>query len=129
MEGNSNYRCNLGKQGEDIACRLLEGMGHTILARNWRSGHLEIDIISLDSTGIHFVEVKTRRLNVQAPPEENVDRAKQRRIASAAGRFLKSGKGLPYGDHECSFDIVAVTFEGGKANTEWFPQAYIPMYI
>lgn len=129
MEGNSNYRCNLGKQGEDIACRLLEGMGHTILARNWRSGHLEIDIISLDSTGIHFVEVKTRRLNVQAPPEENVDRAKQRRIASAAGRFLKSGKGLPYGDHECSFDIVAVTFEGGKANTEWFPQAYIPMYL
>ena len=129
MEGNSNYRCNLGKQGEDIACRLLEGMGHTILARNWRSGHLEIDIISLDSTGIHFVEVKTRRLNVQAPPEENVDRAKQRRIASAAGRFLKSGKGLPYGDHECSFDIVAVTFEEGKANTEWFPQAYIPMYL
>ncbi len=129
MEGNSNYRCNLGKQGEDIACRLLEGMGHTILARNWRSGHLEIDIISLDSTGIHFVEVKTRRLNVQAPPEENVDRAKQRRIASAAGRFLKSGKGLPYGDHECSFDIVAITFEGGKANTEWFPQAYIPMYL
>ena len=129
MEGNSNYRCNLGKQGEDIACRLLEGMGHTILARNWRSGHLEIDIISLDSTGIHFVEVKTRRLNVQAPPEENVDRAKQRRIASAAGRFLKSGKGLPYGDHECSFDIVAVTFEGGEAKTEWFPQAYIPMYL
>ena len=129
MEGNSNYRCNLGKQGEDIACRLLEGMGHTILAQNWRSGHLEIDIISLDSTGIHFVEVKTRRLNVQAPPEENVDRAKQRRIASAAGRFLKSGKGLPYGDHECSFDIVAVTFEGGEAKTEWFPQAYIPMYL
>ena len=129
MEGNSNYRCNLGKQGEDIACRLLEGMGHTILARNWRSGHLEIDIISLDSTGIHFVEVKTRRLNVQAPPEENVDRAKQRRIATAAGRFLKSGKGLPYGDHECSFDIVAVTFEGGEAKTEWFPQAYIPMYL
>ena len=129
MEGNSNYRCNLGKLGEDIACRLLEGMGHTILARNWRSGHLEIDIISLDSTGIHFVEVKTRRLNVQAPPEENVDRVKQRRIASAAGRFLKSGKGLPYGEHECSFDIVAVTFEGGKANTEWFPQAYIPMYL
>ena len=129
MEGNSNYRCNLGKQGEDIACRLLEGMGHTILARNWRSGHLEIDIISLDSTGIHFVEVKTRRLNVQAPPEENVNRAKQRRIANAAGRFLKSDNGLPYGDYECSFDIVAVTFEGGQANTEWFPQAYIPMYI
>ena len=129
MEGNSNYRCNLGKKGEDIACRLLESMGHTILARNWRSGHLEIDIISLDISGIHFVEVKTRRLSMQAPPEESVNRAKQRRIASAAGKFLKSGKGHPYGDYECSFDIIAVTFEGDKARTEWFPQAYIPMYL
>ena len=36
-----------GKKGEDIACGLLEGMGHIILERNWRSGHLEIDIISV----------------------------------------------------------------------------------
>ena len=47
MENKGNYRRDLGRQGEDIACTLLESMGHTILERNWRSGHLEIDIISL----------------------------------------------------------------------------------
>ena len=47
MEGSCNYRRELGKKGEDIACGLLEGMGHIILERNWRSGHLEIDIMSL----------------------------------------------------------------------------------
>ena len=61
MESKGNYRRDLGKKGEDIACRLLEEKGHTILERNWRSGHLEIDIISLDQDGIHFVEVKAYR--------------------------------------------------------------------
>ena len=129
MENKGNYRRDLGRQGEDIAYTLLESMGHTILERNWRSGHLEIDIISLGADGIHFVEVKTRRLSIQAPPQENVDKAKQARIVSAAGRYLKSGKGTPYGYLECMFGVVAVTFEGNEAKTEWIPQAYIPIYL
>ena len=129
MEGNGNYKGSLGKKGEDIACSLLEGKGHTILERNWRCGHLEIDIISISPDGIHFVEVKTRRMSVQAPPQENVGRTKQARIAKAAGQYLKSAKGLPYGNLECMFDVVAITFKGGDAHTEWIPQAYIPIYI
>ena len=128
MESGSNYRGRLGHLGEDIACRLLENMGHTILERNWRSGHLEIDIITFDAIGIHFVEVKTRRESVQAPPQESVDRRKQQRIVRAAQSFLKSGKGKPYGSHECIFDVVAVTFCGEEYITEWIPQAFIPLY-
>ncbi len=104
-------------------------MGHTILERNWRSSHLEIDIISIDSEGIHFIEVKTRSRSIQAPPQENVDRQKQKRIVKAAQGFMRTKKGLPYGSYEYNFDIVAVTFEGGRAKTEWFPQAFIPLYI
>lgn len=129
MEGNDNYRSRLGKIGEDVACRLLEDMGHVILERNWRSGHLEIDIISVASDGIHFVEVKTRRMNIQAPPQENVNRTKQTRIAKAATRYLKSRNGYSYGNLECSFDVMAITFNGDEAQTEWIPQAYIPIYI
>ena len=40
MEGDSYYRRNLGRKGEDIACRFLESKGHTILERNWRYGYL-----------------------------------------------------------------------------------------
>ena len=129
MEDRKHYRRDLGKLGEDIACDFLRSIGHTILERNWRNGHLEIDIISFDTDGIHFVEVKTRRLSVQAPPQDNVNSGKQSRIAKAAKGFLKTGKGLPYGGHECFFDVVAITFDGDKANTEWFPQAYIPIYL
>lgn len=129
MESGGNYRQNIGKTGEDIACRFLLDRGHVILERNYRSGHLEIDIISFDDEGIHFVEVKTRRKNIQAPPQENVDRSKQQKITRAAMHFLKSRKGLPYGNHECMFDVIAVTFESDNARLEWFPQAYIPIYI
>ena len=84
MDCGKDYRQTIGRKGEDIACRFLEGKGHRILERNFRSGHLEIDIISQDSMGIHFVEAKTRRMNVQAPPQDNVDLGKQKRIVSAA---------------------------------------------
>lgn len=129
MEGGGDIRRELGRLGEDIACRLLEGMGHMVLERNWHSGHLEIDIISYDPSGIHFVEVKTRRSGIQAPPQENVDRAKQKKIVRAAQGYLRTRKGLPYADMECFFDVVAVTFRGEEHRTEWFPQAYIPLYI
>ena len=129
MESGTDYRQDLGRKGEDIACEFLIGKGHTVLARNYRSGHLEIDIITFDSEGIHFVEVKTRRKNIQAPPQENVGSIKQNRIVRAAKSFLNSRMGVPYGNHECMFDVVAITFDGDSASLEWFPQAYIPMYL
>lgn len=129
MENSGNKRQITGRQGEDIACRLLEGKGHLILDRNFRTGHLEIDIISKAADGIHFVEVKARRENIQAPPQENVDLTKQRRIARAANGFLRSRRGMPFGSSECHFDIVAVTFTKNTAQVEYFPDAYIPIYL
>lgn len=129
MESGKHYRQVIGKQGEDMACRFLEENGHTILERNWRCGHLEIDIISLDKDGIHFVEVKTRRQNIQAPPQENVNYIKQNRIIKAALRYLKSGKGMNFGNSECSFDIIGISIHGNDIEITWIPQAYIPIYI
>lgn len=129
MENSGNKRQITGRQGEDIACRLLEDKGHLILERNFRTGHLEIDIISKAADGIHFVEVKARRENIQAPPQENVDLTKQRRIARAANGFLRSRRGMPFGSSECHFDIVAVTFTKNTAQVEYFPDAYIPIYL
>ena len=128
MDCGKDCRRTLGRQGEDLACRFLRSIGHTILERNWRSGHLEIDVISFDISGIHFVEVKSRRESIQAPPQENVGLQKQRNIVKAAQAFLRSGKGHPYGNQECFFDVVAVTFEGNRPDIEWIPQAYIPMF-
>lgn len=129
MEDRRNKRQITGRKGEDAACRLLYSKGHSILERNFRVGHLEIDIISISPNGIHFVEVKARQESIQAPPQENVSWAKQRRIATAAKGFLRSRTDLPLGCDECHFDVVAVTFKENTALVEYFPDAYIPIYL
>lgn len=50
----------VGKAGEDFACRYLVSKGYEILCRNYRSGHLETDIVCKNETHILFVEVKSR---------------------------------------------------------------------
>lgn len=120
----------LGRRGEDVACEFLTGKGHIIVQRNFRSGHLEIDIISLDRNGVHFVEVKSRVAPVAISPEENVTMSKQRKVADAALRYLNTAKDKRIsGDLEVNFDVVAVTFDGGKEIVEWFPNAFYPMYL
>ena len=129
-ESKPTARMLLGRKGEDVACRFLEDNGHLIVRRNYRTGHLEIDIISTDGNGVHFVEVKSRVAPVAAAPEENVTPLKQKKIANAALRYLNNSKdpGIT-GGMDVSFDIVAVTFDGGNTNVDWFPNAFIPIYL
>lgn len=123
-------RMSLGRKGEDVACEFLSGKGHTIIQRNYRAGHLEIDIITLDRNGVHFVEVKSRMAPVAVSPEENVTASKQKKVADAALRYLNTSKDKRIsGDLEVNFDVVAVTFDGGKEIVEWFPNAFYPMYL
>lgn len=129
MEDSPNSRREVGQAGEDIACNWLVSNGHVILERNYRWGHLEIDIISMDADGIHFVEVKSRKSGIQAPPQDNVGHLKQVRIARAASMYLKSGPGRKLAGKECFFDVFTVIFaQGGRVETEWFPQAYMPLF-
>lgn len=120
-------RQDIGKLGEDKACAYLQEHGHTVMERNWRSGSLEIDIISRDGDGaLHFVEVKSRIAPVSASPEDNVTPLKQRRVSTAAQNYLNAH---PQGDVEVFFDVVGVVFDGFDVTVEWFPQAWIPTFV
>ena len=50
-----------GRQGEEAAARWLLDHGFTLLHRNWRQGHYELDIVAARKGTLHFIEVKTRR--------------------------------------------------------------------
>ena len=90
---------------------------------------MEIDLITIDATGIHFVEVKSRTAPVMAPPQEHVGFIKQRRLSAAAQRWLHSSRDPRIRfDMEVLFDIVAVTFDGPETAIEYIPQAFIPIY-
>ena len=117
-----------GNEGEFLVCKYLEERSHTILKKNYRSGHLEIDIISLDREGIHFVEVKTRRPPMQADPQDSVTPAKQRKIATAARRFLTASRQKELELLECHFDVAAVVINGNTASINYIKDAYIPIF-
>lgn len=124
-----NEKAAVGKRGEDEACRHLRELGHGIICRNWRSSHLEIDIISLKGNELHIVEVKSRNAPAAAEPEANVTRLKQKRLVAAARAFMASPerKALPL-DLEIIFDVITVVFDGPEFEMEYYPQAFIPIY-
>ena len=121
----------VGRRGEQEAGAYLTRLGHSILARNWRSGHLELDLVTLKGNELHVVEVKSRTAPVMAEPQRNVGRDKQRRMVAAAKSFLHSDerKNLP-ADLEVFFDVMSVVFYGAGADydIEYYPQAFIPLY-
>ena len=109
-----------------MACDFLMSRGHQVLDRNWRAGHLEIDIVSQGADGIHFVEVKTRKAPVTSMVSDQVNPLKQKRISAAAMRYL-SAKHL-YGQ-EVFFDIISVTVEPEETRVQYYPHAWIPMFV
>lgn len=77
-----------GRLGEDRALAYLEEKGMTLLERNVRSAHGEIDLIMKDRDRIVFVEVKTRKNRRYGEPIEAVTPYKQRHIKYTARLFL-----------------------------------------
>lgn len=115
-----------GKRGEAAVAEFLTRQGHTVLDLNWRCGHLEVDIVTLDELGLHFVEVKTRSLSALREPQENVGYVKQRRLAAAARQYLAKKKGK-IGAVEVFFDVAAVIYTDNHLEIKYFPNAFIPM--
>ncbi|HEY0067280.1 MAG TPA: YraN family protein [Flavisolibacter sp.] len=94
----------LAQKGEEMAARYLEEKGYTILHRNWRHAHLEIDLIAYHEPVLHFIEVKLRSSN-KFLPEKSVSKKKFRHLLKAADEFLYRH---PQYRH-IQFDIMAIT--------------------
>ena len=82
-------KSELGRRGEDEAAKYLIKNGYAVIARNYRAGHLETDIICEDETHTVFVEVKTRRNRLFADPEVAVGYQKIRNLQQAANHYVK----------------------------------------
>ena len=113
-----------GRRGEEVAAEWLVRRGFRVLARNWRSGHKELDLVVESERAVHIVEVKTLTPPLLSLPAEKVDAAKQARLAAAARRFLAENRL----DREVQFDIVAVVLDGDEPQVEYIPEAFYPIF-
>lgn len=112
----------LGREGENAAIRYLESKGHKIIERNWMFKGYEIDIITLDSEYIVFVEVKTRSSLEWGFPEDAIGIKRMRRMIRAASHYLK----INQIDNPTRFDVVTVVLNNKEFELNHIEDAFLP---
>src|SRR6185503_19993694 len=95
----------LGAAGERAARRYLQRQGFRILDSNYACPAGELDIVCATAETIVFVEVKSRRDDGHADPEDNITPAKQRKLVTLA-RYWLDAHGWP--ERAYRFDALSV---------------------
>ncbi|CAN5811939.1 YraN family protein [soil metagenome] len=112
----------LGDRGEALAAQHLESHGWTILHRNFRLGHREIDLVARRGVKVAFIEVKTRAGLAYGHPLQAITRRKQREIQHVAAAWLRR-YGIPSDTYQ--FDAVAILLpSGGPPSIEHVEDAW-----
>ena len=104
---------SVGRRGEELALHYLEKQGFRLLARNYRDGSREIDLVLGDGDTIVFAEVKARSGIGFGTPGEFVGREKQRQLTRAAQTYLIKHNLL---EAPARFDVVEIYLSDGKIN-------------
>jgi len=104
----------LGRRGEDLAHRFLQGAGMAVVARNYRmaSGAGEVDLIGWERDTLVFVEVKSRQTDDYGAPERAIGEDKERSLVRAAREYARHA-GVPW--EKVRFDVVTVVFSSPPA--------------
>ncbi len=108
------------QQGEAAEARALTHLtqqGLTLLQRNFRCKHGELDLIMLDNEDLVVVEVRFRKSDRYGSAAESVTVAKQSRIIAATHAYLAQ---QPQ-DRAIRFDVFALSGEGG---INWIKNAF-----
>lgn len=104
----------LGRRGETLAAEHLERAGYRIVARNWRCGIGELDIVARHGADTVFVEVKTRAGRGFGHPFESITHAKLARLRALASTWCAAHDG-PHG--RVRIDVIAVIAARGAEPT------------
>lgn len=111
----------LGIAGEDAAAKWYQDRGWQILARNWRFGRGELDIIASQQDTVVFCEVKTRSSANFAWPSEAVNHKKQLQIRKLAVSWLEQSD-IYY--PIVRFDVAEVLPRAGRLEVEVYEDAF-----
>ena len=111
----------VGKQGEDLACRLLIEKGYRILATNYRKRCGEIDIIAERGRQLVFVEVRSLHGSERLLPEETIGAPKQLRLSRTAMAYIQQHG---HEDRPARFDIISVDLSADRPSCRHIEDAF-----
>jgi len=124
-------KAEVGKIGEDTACKYLKKQGFVIVERNYWQKWGEIDIVAQKNTVLHFVEVKAVTREIQPVPQylaldsydamDNIHSWKLKRLSRAIQTYLLQ-RNIP-DDQEWQVDVITVelNFETRNARIKYLP--------
>ena len=98
---------NVGKIGEDIACKYLIEKGYAILERNYVEKGGEIDIIARNGREIIFVEVKARCSKKNGDGIESITWQKIRHIKNVSKIYVLKKRLFNY---SIRYDAIDINF-------------------
>lgn len=108
---------DIGNQAESLVAEQLKAQGHTIIARNWKTRYVEIDIISHHRGVVYFTEVKYRRSGEYGDGLAAVTPMKQQHMRRAAEWYLHT-----YQMRGCEAQLAVASVTGDPMKIEvWFP--------
>ena len=112
-----------GFKGEEIAANFLIGKGYTIRHRNWRTHHIELDIIAENDDFIVVVEVKARRNDKFCHPSDAVNHTKIKHIVNSTQAYI-----FKYDiSKDVRFDIISIIpLSNGSYEIEHQEDAFFP---
>jgi putative endonuclease len=95
-----------GKKGEEQAAAALRAAGMEIIAKNFRCGGGEVDLVALDGETVVFIEVKAWSAYGPESLEYALDIKKKQKIIKTAKYFLMENR--KYNSMAIRFDVVFV---------------------
>jgi putative endonuclease len=112
-------RHDLGRRAEAATADWLTRGGWQVLARRWRSGHGELDLVCVDPHGMLVgMEVKLRRTGRAGTALEAID---GRRMARLRGSLAAYAAASPAHWAGVRIDLVSATPAGGAWRLRRFP--------
>ena len=111
---SADPRQALGALGERVAARWYAAQGYAVLARRFRSGHRDLDLVVSRAGVVAFVEVKARRGEAFGGPLAAVHWRKRRELVRSAqvwlARFGQAGTAY-------RFDVFGVMLVPDRGRT------------
>ena len=111
----------LGELGERIAERWLRRRGWRILARRYRSGHRDLDLVAERDGVVAFVEVKARRGGRFGDPVAAVGWRKQRELGRSAAVWAARHGGV---GRAFRFDVIGILLDGSRVRVRHVEHAF-----
>jgi putative endonuclease len=116
--GSSLTTVSTGRWAESIAACYLSLCGFRVLARNYRDGPRELDLLALQGTWAVVVEVRFRSSGDRGRPDETVHHRKRMQILRA-GRAWWLAEGRRFG--ALRFDLVTIELAPRGMRLRHFP--------